>query len=333
MIDLRSDTVTRPSRAMLEAMMAAPVGDDVYGDDPTVNELQRYAAALSGKEAALFLPTGTQANLVALLSHCERGEEYIVGQGAHNYLYEAGGAAVLGSIQPQPIDASPDGSLPLDKVAAKIKPDDIHFARTRLLSLENTHNGKVLPRGYLEEAWNFTREKGLALHVDGARIFNAVVEYGCALKEITQYCDTFTICLSKGLGTPVGSLLVGSHEYIKRANRWRKMTGGGMRQAGILAAAGLYALKNNVERLKEDHANAAWLAAQLQEIGADVMRHDTNMLFVRVGEQNAAALGEFMQARGVLLNASPITRIVTHLDVSRAQLEELVSYWQAFLKR
>lgn len=333
MIDLRSDTVTRPSRAMLEAMMAAPVGDDVYGDDPTVNELQRYAAELSGKEAALFLPTGTQANLVALLSHCERGEEYIVGQGAHNYLYEAGGAAVLGSIQPQPIDASPDGSLPLDKVAAKIKPDDIHFARTRLLSLENTHNGKVLPRGYLEEAWNFTREKGLALHVDGARIFNAVVEYDCALKEITQYCDTFTICLSKGLGTPVGSLLVGSHEYIKRANRWRKMTGGGMRQAGILAAAGLFALKNNVARLKEDHANAAWLAAQLQEIGADVMRHDTNMLFVRVGEQNAAALGEFMQARGVLLNASPVTRIVTHLDVSRQQLEALVSHWQAFLKR
>ncbi|WAH53454.1 low-specificity L-threonine aldolase [Pseudescherichia vulneris] len=333
MIDLRSDTVTRPSRAMMKAMMAAPVGDDVYGDDPTVNALQRYAAELSGKEAALFLPTGTQANLVALLSHCERGEEYIVGQGAHNYLYEAGGAAVLGSIQPQPIDATPDGSLPLDKVAAKIKPDDIHFARTRLLSLENTHNGKVLPREYLKEAWHFTREKGLALHVDGARIFNAVVEYGCPLKEITQYCDTFTICLSKGLGTPVGSLLVGSHEYIKRANRWRKMTGGGMRQAGILAAAGLYALKNNVDRLKEDHANAAWLAAQLQEIGADVMRHDTNMLFVRVGEQNAAALGEFMQARGVLLNASPITRIVTHLDVSRAQLEELVNHWQAFLKR
>ncbi|WP_312269973.1 low-specificity L-threonine aldolase [Pseudescherichia sp.] len=333
MIDLRSDTVTRPSRAMLEAMMAAPVGDDVYGDDPTVNELQRYAAELSGKEAALFLPTGTQANLVALLSHCERGEEYIVGQGAHNYLYEAGGAAVLGSIQPQPIDASPDGSLPLDKVAAKIKPDDIHFARTRLLSLENTHNGKVLPREYLKEAWHFTREKGLALHVDGARIFNAVVEYGCPLKEITQYCDTFTICLSKGLGTPVGSLLVGSHEYIRRANRWRKMTGGGMRQAGILAAAGLYALKNNVARLKEDHSNAAWLATQLREIGADVMRHDTNMLFVRVGEENAAALGEFMQARGVLLNASPITRIVTHLDVSRAQLEALVSHWQAFLKR
>ena len=321
MIDLRSDTVTRPSRAMLEEMMAAPVGDDVYGDDPTVNALQQYAAELSGKEAAIFLPTGTQANLVALLSHCQRGEEYIAGQGAHNYLYEAGGAAVLGSIQPQPIDAAPDGSLPLDKVAA----------RTRLLSLENTHNGKVLPREYLKEAWEFTRERNLALHVDGARIFNAVVAYGCELKDVTQYCDSFTICLSKGLGTPVGSLLVGSHEYIKRAIRWRKMTGGGMRQAGILAAAGLYALKNNVARLQEDHDNAAWMAEQLREAGADVMRHDTNMLFVRVGEEHAAALGEYMKAQGVLINASPIVRLVMHLDVSREQLAEVVAHWRTFL--
>ncbi|PDO85395.1 MULTISPECIES: low-specificity L-threonine aldolase [Kosakonia] len=331
MIDLRSDTVTRPSRAMLEQMMAAPVGDDVYGDDPTVNELQRYAAELSGKEAALFLPTGTQANLVALLSHCERGEEYIVGQGAHNYLYEAGGAAVLGSIQPQPIDAAADGTLPLDKVAAKIKADDIHFARTRLLSLENTHNGKVLPRDYLRQAWEFTRERGLSLHVDGARIFNALVEYGCELKEIAQFCDSFTICLSKGLGTPVGSLLVGDKAYITRANRWRKMTGGGMRQAGILAAAGLYALQNNVARLKEDHENAAWLAAQLKEAGADVMRHDTNMLFIRVGD-NAQALGAYLRERGVLINASPVVRLVTHLDVNRQQLAEVVHHWQAFLQ-
>ncbi|QOV65499.1 low-specificity L-threonine aldolase [Kosakonia pseudosacchari] len=332
MIDLRSDTVTRPSRAMLEQMMAAPVGDDVYGDDPTVNELQRYAAALSGKEAALFLPTGTQANLVALLSHCERGEEYIVGQGAHNYLYEAGGAAVLGSIQPQPIDAAADGTLPLDKVAAKIKADDIHFARTKLLSLENTHNGKVLPRDYLRQAWEFTRERGLSLHVDGARIFNALVEYGCELKEIAQFCDSFTICLSKGLGTPVGSLLVGDKAYITRANRWRKMTGGGMRQAGILAAAGLYALQNNVARLKEDHENAAWLAAQLKAIGADVMRHDTNMLFIRVGD-NAQALGAYLRERGVLINASSVVRLVTHLDVDREQLAEVVRHWQAFLQR
>lgn len=332
MIDLRSDTVTRPGRAMLDAMIAAPVGDDVYGDDPTVNELQRYIADLSGKEAALFLPTGTQANLVALLSHCERGEEYIVGQGAHNYLYEAGGAAVLGSIQPQPIEASADGTLPLDKVATKIKPDDIHFARTRLLSLENTHNGKVLPRDYLQQAWEFTRQHGLALHVDGARIFNAVVEYGCELRDLARYCDSFTVCLSKGLGTPVGSLLVGDKAFIARANRWRKMTGGGMRQAGFLAAAGLYALKHHVARLREDHENAAWLAAQLREVGADVMRHDTNMLFIRVGE-DARALGEFMREREVLINASPVVRLVTHLDVNRQQLAEVVNHWQAFLQR
>lgn len=237
---------------------------------------------------------------------------------------------MLGSIQPQPIDAAADGTLPLDKVAMKIKPDDIHFARTKLLSLENTHNGKVLPREYLKEAWEFTRERNLALHVDGARIFNAVVAYGCELKEITQYCDSFTICLSKGLGTPVGSLLVGNRDYIKRAIRWRKMTGGGMRQSGILAAAGIYALKNNVARLQEDHDNAAWMAEQLREAGADVMRQDTNMLFVRVGEENAAALGEYMKARNVLINASPIVRLVTHLDVSRAQLAEVAAHWRAF---
>lgn len=333
MIDLRSDTVTRPSEEMLKRMMAAPTGDDVYGDDPTVNELQEYAAKISGKEAALFLPTGTQANLVALLSHCERGEEYIVGQLAHNYLYEAGGAAVLGSIQPQPIDANPDGSLPLDKVAAKIKPDDIHFARTKLLSLENTHNGKVLPREYLKQAWEFSRNHNLALHVDGARIFNAVVEYGCTLEEVVRYCDTFTICLSKGLGTPVGSLLVGNHEYIKRATRWRKMVGGGMRQAGILAAAGLYALENNVQRLQEDHDNAHWLAGELREIGVDVTRQDTNMVFVRVPVEQAESLGKFMKERGVIMSAGPMTRLVIHLDVNRMQLAEVVSHWQAFLQR
>jgi len=332
-IDLRSDTVTRPSEEMLKRMMAAPTGDDVYGDDPTVNELQEYAAKISGKEAALFLPTGTQANLVALLSHCERGEEYIVGQLAHNYLYEAGGAAVLGSIQPQPIDANPDGSLPLDKVAAKIKPDDIHFARTKLLSLENTHNGKVLPREYLQQAWDFSRNHNLALHVDGARIFNAVVAYGCTLEEVVRYCDTFTICLSKGLGTPVGSLLVGSREYIKRATRWRKMVGGGMRQAGILAAAGLYALENNVQRLQTDHDNAHWLAGELREIGVDVTRQDTNMVFVRVPVEQAESLGKFMKERGILMSAGPVTRLVIHLDVNRQQLAEVVSHWQAFLQR
>jgi threonine aldolase len=332
-IDLRSDTVTRPGRAMLEEMMHAPTGDDVYGDDPSVNALQDEAATLAGKEAALFLPTGTQANLVALLSHCQRGDEYIAGQLAHNYLFEAGGAAVLGSIQPQPIDAAPDGTLPLETVAAKIKADDIHFARTRLLSLENTHNGKVLPRDYLQAARQFTRERGLGLHVDGARLFNAVVEYGCPLETVARECDSFTICLSKGLGAPAGALLLGSKTFIARALRWRKMTGGGMRQAGILAAAGRYALRNNIERLQEDHANAAWLADALRNAGADVSRQDTNMVFVRIPAEDVSAFREYLRQRGILINAAPVTRLVTHLDVNRSQLEQVALHWQHFFNR
>lgn len=331
MIDLRSDTVTRPSEGMLNAMMSAETGDDVYGDDPTVNQLESEAARLSGKAAALFLPTGTQANLVALLCHCQRGEEYIVGQLAHNYKYEAGGAAVLGSIQPQPILAAADGTLPLDVVAQFIKPDDVHFAITRLLSLENTHNGKVLPIAYLQQAWDFTRERKLALHIDGARIFNAAVALDVPLEALARYCDTLTICLSKGLGAPVGSLLCGSEEFIQRARRWRKMTGGGMRQAGILAAAGLYALEHNVARLKDDHDNAAWLAGALRDTGVDVTRHDTNMVFLRLPEAQVATLGPWMRERGILLSPGPVTRLVTHLDTDRDALQQLVSQWQAFL--
>ncbi|WNN45818.1 MULTISPECIES: low-specificity L-threonine aldolase [Winslowiella] len=333
MIDLRSDTVTRPGAAMLAAMMSAETGDDVYGDDPTVNALEAEAARLSGKAAALLLPTGTQANLVALLSHCERGDEYIVGQLAHNYKYEAGGAAVLGSIQPQPILAAADGSLPLDVVASVIKPDDAHFARSKLLSLENTHNGKVLPMAYLQEAFAFTRQHQLALHIDGARIFNAVVELDTTLEAIAGYCDSLTICLSKGLGAPVGSLLCGSEDYIKRARRWRKMTGGGMRQAGILAAAGLYAFEHNIARLKEDHDNARWLAEQLKAIGVDVRRQDTNMVFVRLADEQIEPLKQYMHQRGIIISTGAVTRLVTHLDVDRHALELLVSHWQAFLSR
>lgn len=333
LIDLRSDTVTQPCAAMRSVMANADVGDDVYGDDPTVNALQAEAIRLSGKEAALFLPTGTQANLVALLSHCQRGEEYIVGQQAHNYKYEAGGAAVLGSIQPQPIEANPDGTLPLDKVAAAIKPDDIHFAKTRLLSLENTISGRVLPLDYLQQAWQFTREHHLALHIDGARIFNAAVALNVPLKTIAQYCDTFTICLSKGLGAPVGSLLCGSEEFIQRAIRWRKMTGGGMRQAGILAAAGLYALEHNVERLKDDHDNAQWLEQQLRSIGVDIAEPgaQTNVLYLRQSPEMAAKLGPWMRANGVLISSGPLTRILTHLNVSRQDLQKVVDLWQQFL--
>ncbi|MFF6009373.1 low-specificity L-threonine aldolase [Rahnella sp. R3(2024)] len=333
MIDLRSDTVTRPSEAMRQAMAHAEVGDDVYGDDPTVNALQALAAKMCGKEAALFLPTGTQANLVALLTHCQRGEEYIVGQKAHNYMYEAGGAAVLGSIQPQPLDMSADGSIALDKIAAAIKPDDIHFARTRLLSLENTHSGKVLPLDYLQKAYALTREKGLALHIDGARIMNAAVAQGVELREITQYCDTLTICLSKGLGAPIGSLLVGSKEYIHRANRWRKMTGGGMRQSGILAAAAIYALENNVARLKDDHDNAQFLAEELTKIGVEIAEPgaQTNVLYIRQSAELAAKMGPWMRERGVIISSGPLTRVLTHINISREDLQKVVALWQEFL--
>lgn len=334
-VDLRSDTVTRPSAAMRAAMANAEVGDDVYGDDPTVNALQAEAVRLSGKQAALFLPSGTQANLVALLSHCQRGEEYIVGQQAHNYKYEAGGAAVLGSIQPQPIEADADGTLPLAAVAAAIKPDDIHFARTRLLSLENTISGKVLPLAYLKQAWEFSRQRQLALHIDGARIFNAAVALNVPLQEIVQYCDTFTLCLSKGLGAPVGSLLCGSSEFIQRAIRWRKMTGGGLRQAGILAAAGLYALENNVERLREDHNNTTWLEQQLRDIGLEIVEPgaQTNVLYLRQPAEQAAKLGPWMRERGVLLSSGPLTRLITHIDVSRQDLQQVVNLWREFLQQ
>ncbi|MGG7667243.1 low-specificity L-threonine aldolase [Yersinia sp. J1] len=332
-IDLRSDTVTRPSPAMRQRMANAEVGDDVYGEDPTVKALEAEGARLSGKAASLFLPSGTQANLVALLTHCQRGDEYIVGQKAHNYLYEAGGAAVLGSIQPQPLDANDDGSLPLDKVLAAIKPDDILFAQTRLLSLENTHSGRVLPISYLQQAWALTREKNLALHIDGARIMNAAVALKVPLREITQYCDTLTLCLSKGLGAPVGSLLCGSEEYVKRAIRWRKMTGGGMRQAGILAAAGLYALQHNVERLQQDHDNAVWLEQKLRDIGVEIIAPgaQTNILYIRQSAELAAQMGPWMRERGVLISAGPVTRMITHLDVSRSDLERVVALWYEFL--
>ena len=333
MIDLRSDTVTLPSDAMRRRMAEAEVGDDVYGDDPTVAALEADGARLSGKEAALFFPSGTQANLVALLSHCQRGEEYIVGQLAHNYRFEAGGAAVLGSIQPQPLEADPDGTLPLDKVAAAIKPDDFHFARTRLLCLENTHNGKVLPQRYMQQAWQFSRDHGLALHIDGARIFNAAVALDIPLTDITRYCDTLTICLSKGLGAPVGSLLCGGEEFIRQAKRWRKMVGGGMRQSGILAAAGRYALSHNIQRLREDHDNARWLEQQLTALGVEVMAPGarTNMLFVRQSPELAVKLGPWMRQHDINITAGAVTRLVTHINISRADLEKVVRTWREFL--
>jgi threonine aldolase len=326
MIDLRSDTVTRPSPSMLQAMGAAEVGDDVWGDDPTAARLQAAVAERAGKEAGLFFPSGTQSNLAALMAHCERGDEYIVGQLAHTYRHEGGGAAVLGSIQPQPIDNAADGSLPLDRIAAAIKPLDAHFARTRLLALENTIHGKVLPAAYVEKATGLARSKGLATHLDGARAFNAAIASGASLEQICAPFDSVSICFSKGLGAPVGSVLVGSAALLARAHRWRKVLGGGMRQSGVLAAACLYALEHNVERLAQDHANAAALAqglGQIAEIGVTGLA--TNMVFLQIPQPHCAPLEAYLKQHGILMQALYGTRLVTHLDVSAADIDQVVA--------
>lgn len=329
LIDLRSDTVTQPTAAMREAMMAAELGDDVYGEDPTVNRLETWLAKELGFEAALFVPTGTMSNLLGLMAHCERGDEYIVGQQAHTYKYEGGGAAVLGSIQPQPIDGEVDGSLDLTKVEAAIKQDDFHFARTRLLALENTMQGKVLPLEYLAAARELTLRRGLSLHLDGARLYNAAVKLGVPAREITQHFDSVSVCLSKGLGAPVGSVLCGSAALIGKARRQRKMVGGGMRQAGVLAAAGLYALQHQVQRLAEDHANAARLGAALSELGYSVEPVQTNMVYVQLGER-AGQIKAFMAEHGIAVSAAPRLRLVTHLDVSAEQIERVIEAFAVF---
>ncbi|MBD8613350.1 low-specificity L-threonine aldolase [Pseudomonas putida] len=330
-IDLRSDTVTQPTTGMLAAMHAAPTGDDVYGEDPTVNRLEAELATRLGFQAGLFVPSGTMSNLLALMAHCERGEEYIVGQQAHTYKYEGGGAAVLGSIQPQPLEFQADGTLDLDQVKAAIKPDDFHFARTRLLALENTMQGKVLPLSYLAQARDFTRENGLQLHLDGARLYNAAVKLGVPAGEITQYFDSVSVCLSKGLGAPVGSVLCGTQAYIAKARRLRKMVGGGMRQAGILAAAGLYALDHQVQRLEQDHAHAAQLAEGLQAQGYTVEPVQTNMVYVQLNTR-ASEFKAFAAARGVTVTAAPRLRMVTHLDVDAAQVEQVVGVFADFTR-
>ena len=330
-IDLRSDTVTRPTSAMRAAMAAAEVGDDVYGDDPTVNRLQAITAELFGYEAALFAPSGTQSNLIGLMTHCARGDEYLVGQLAHTYKYEAGGAAVLGSIQPQPLPHQPDGSLALADIEGAIKPDDIHFAKTRLLALENTIGGKVLPREYLAQATALAHRHNLITHLDGARICNAAVKQNITMQEATTGFDSVSVCLSKGLGAPIGSLLCGDRDFILAAKRWRKMLGGGLRQAGILAAAGIYALEHNVERLAEDHANAALLAQSLADIEEiTVTPPQTNILYVDLPASAVTTLGPFLRERGIIATVGPHMRLVTHLDVSRADVERTVAAFKDF---
>jgi threonine aldolase len=366
-VDLRSDTVTRPTASMREAMLAAPVGDDVFGDDPSVNALQEKIAAMLGFEAALFMPTGTQSNLCALMAHCGRGDEYIVGQMAHTYRYEGGGAAVLGSIQPQPLAQNAGGQMALADIAAAIKPDDCHFARTRLLCLENTWNGNPMPLDYLEQATRLARERGLAVHLDGARLFNAAValaqsaaladsgplqtgndtlagprpplavERGgvvASARRIAGYFDSVSVCFSKGLGAPVGSALCGSKPLIARAHRIRKMAGGGMRQSGLLAAAASHALDHHIERLADDHALAQRLAAGLQGIdGLQVRSAQTNIVFVDVANGRGPELLDFLKERGVWATGLIGLRFVTHLDVDAAGIDHAVACVRAFFAR
>jgi threonine aldolase len=330
-LDLRSDTVTRPSAAMRAAMNVAEVGDDVYGDDPTVNRLQEYAADLFGFEDALFAPSGTQSNLLALLAHCGRGDEYLVGQEAHTYRYEGGGAAVLGSIQPQPIINQADGSIALDDIASYIKPDDFHFARTKLLALENTINGRVLPMDYVQQATKLAHDRGLATHLDGARVCNAAVKLGVSPREIVKGFDSVSVCLSKGLGAPVGSVLLGAKPLIKEARRWRKMLGGGMRQAGVIAAAGLYALEHNIPRLAEDHDNAAYFAGELAKMrGLKVSTPQTNIFYVDIPQFVQQGLSDVLELTRIRVSMAPRLRIVTHMDASRDDIDRAITVFGDF---
>lgn len=330
-IDYRSDTMTRPSEQMKEFMMRAPVGDDVWGEDPTIAQFQEEVAELLGKESALFFPTATQTNLAGVMAHCQRGEEYIVGQEAHCYKWEAGGAAVLGSVQPQPIDLEDDGTLNLEKVKGAIKPDDPHHAVTKLLCIENTQAGKVLPIDYIRETCSFCDEHGLGLHMDGARVFNAAVALGVSVRDITKYANTITLCLSKGLGCPAGAVLVGDDNLIKKAYRWRKMLGGAFRQGGILAAAGQYALKNHIDGLSQDHENARVLAEGIRAMDDPrilVNYQATNMLSVSITDTSLIA---FAKEKDILFPNGKTLRLVTHRDISEEDIQStltMLSEWK-----
>lgn len=324
-IDLRSDTVTQPSDDMRQVMSHASVGDDVYGEDPTVNRLEAELAALLGKEAGLFVPSGTMSNLLGVMAHCQRGEAALVGDHAHIYRYEAGGSAVLGSVVLQAVPMQADGILPLADLKGALAPNDAHFAQARLLCLENTHNGAALPLAYLQEVSQWAHQQGLMVHLDGARLFNAAVACQVPAREIAQYADSVSVCLSKGLGAPVGSVLVGPAALIGRARRLRKMVGGGMRQGGMLAAAGLFALERNVAGLADDHHHAARLAEGLGALpGIEVTSVQTNMLFLHIEGRDTAEVSAFMRERGILASGYGLLRLVTHLQISDDDVEEVI---------
>jgi threonine aldolase len=335
-IDLRSDTVTLPTPAMREAMAKASLGDDVYGEDPSINTLEEFAAAKVGQEAGLFVPSGTMGNLVAMLTHCQRGDEIILGKRAHTFLYEGGGISTLGSVHSAQVWEQADGSLALDDIEAAIRPDDVHAPRTRLIALENTHNrcgGTFQPPAYMASVGEFAHARGLKVHLDGARIFNAAVAQGVDVKALTGPVDSVTFCLSKGLCAPVGSVLCGSREFIAGARRWRKHLGGGMRQAGILAAAGIVSLNEMVERLAEDHARARRLAGALAihpQLVLDPGSPATNMLFMNLADgfkKDAEEVADALREHGVLAGVTGKRRfrLVLHYWISDADVETTVA--------
>jgi len=335
-IDLRSDTVTRPTPEMREAMAKAPVGDDVYGEDPTVNTLQAMAAEMLGKEAGLFVPSGTMGNLASILAHCNRGDEIILGHLAHTFLYEAGGIAALGGIQPHTIPNQPDGTLKPEDIRAAIRPDDAHFPVTRLITLENTHNrcgGAPLTAEYTRAVGDLAKEHGLRLHLDGARLFNAAAALGVPPAELTAPADSVTFCLSKGLCAPVGSVICGDEAFIRKAHRIRKQLGGGMRQAGILAAAGIVALEQIVPRLEEDHQRARDLASGLAALPGVILdpgSPHTNMVYLTLEESipfDAAETARRLKERDVLAGVvgERRFRLVTHYWIDDEAVQRAVA--------
>lgn len=333
-IDLRSDTVTAASDGMRSAMANAAVGDDVYGEDPTVTALEGRAAKLLGKEAGIYVSSGTQSNLIAMLCHCNRGDEYIVGREYHSYSAEAGGAAVLGGISPYPMETNANGGLePLD-VHGAIKPDDSHFAISRLLCLENTVSGKIQKTADVEGLAHIAKAAGMAVHMDGARFLNAAVATGEKPADMLASADSVSLCLSKGLGAPIGSVLVGSADFIKKAKRQRKLLGGGTRQAGHLAAAGLYALDHNVERLSDDHRRTRELASAINEVAGlsvDLGQVQTNMLFVSPPRGKEQALFDHLTDHGIVTSGpASAMRLVLHLDIDDNDLDQVVEAFKGF---
>ncbi len=332
-IDFRSDTVTMPSLEMLQAIQTAKLGDDVYEEDFEVLELQQYAAELLGKEASLFFPSGTQSNLTAILSHCQRGEEALIGRDYHTNLYEARGASVLGGVGICQIDMNENGGLIFDDMVSQIKDDDPHYAVTKLLCLENTVSGQVQPQKQIDALAKAAHGRGLSVHLDGARLFNAHIHSGLSPKELTRNCDSVSICLSKGLGAPVGSLLVSSNEVIAKAKRIRKILGGSMRQVGVIASCGMYAIKNNIARLQEDHENAKLLAQGLSEISeleVDYGENQTNMLFVNCPKQHRASLEQYLFDNHIRIASLDRGRIVCHLGISEKDVKSTIKIFQQY---